>query len=160
MLIVNADVGDLDHSYPAACAELDRIDALLHSGNLLPSRPAHLTTPLRPLFDQASYCAMVKRVKQYIREGDIFQVVLSNRLEAGFEGSFWTPTVSCARKILPLPTCFLLYKRDDISWRRLSRNPEKLENGILHTFPLAGTPPRGRTAEEGTSRSGGGAACR
>ncbi|MCQ4808145.1 hypothetical protein NE626_15295, partial [Intestinimonas massiliensis] len=32
-------------------------------------------------------CAMVETAKRHIREGDIFQVVLSNRLEAGFEGS-------------------------------------------------------------------------
>ena len=147
MLIVNADVGDLDHSYPAACAELDRIDALLHSGNLLPSRPAHLTTPLRPLFDQASYCAMVERVKQYIREGDIFQVVLSNRLEAGFEGSL-LDTYRILRTENPSPYMFY-FTSDDIELAGAS--PEtlvKLENGIIHTFPLAGTRPRGRTAEE------------
>lgn len=147
VLIVNADVGDLDHSYPAACAELDRIDALLHSGNLLPSRPAHLTTPLRPLFDQASYCAMVERVKQYIREGDIFQVVLSNRLEAGFEGSL-LDTYRILRTENPSPYMFY-FTSDDIELAGAS--PEtlvKLENGILHTFPLAGTRPRGRTAEE------------
>ena len=147
VLIVNADVGDLDRSYPAACAELDRIDALLHSGNLLPSRPAHLTTPLRPLFDQASYCAMVERAKQYIREGDIFQVVLSNRLEAGFEGSL-LDTYRILRTENPSPYMFY-FTIDDIELAGAS--PEtlvKLENGILHTFPLAGTRPRGRTAEE------------
>ena len=46
-----------------------------------------LTTELTPLFDQESYCEKVEQVKHYIHEGDIFQLVLSNRLEAGFDGT-------------------------------------------------------------------------
>ena len=46
-----------------------------------------LTTELTPLFDQESYCEKVEQVKHYIHEGDIFQLVLANRLEAGFNGS-------------------------------------------------------------------------
>jgi len=46
-----------------------------------------LTTELTPLFDQESYCEKVEQVKHYIHEGDIFQLVLANRLEAGFSGS-------------------------------------------------------------------------
>ena len=45
-----------------------------------------LTGPVTPLFDQARYCAMVEQDKYHIREGDIFQVVLSNRLSAPYEG--------------------------------------------------------------------------
>ena len=90
---------------------------------------------------------MVERVKQYIREGDIFQVVLSNRLEAGFEGSL-LDTYRILRTENPSPYMFY-FTSDDIELAGAS--PEtlvKLENGILHTFPLAGTRPRGRTAEE------------
>ena len=97
--------------------------------------------------DQAPYCAMVERAKQYIREGDIFQVVLSNRLEAGFEGSL-LDTYRILRTENPSPYMFY-FTSDDIELAGAS--PEtlvKLENGILHTFPLAGTRPRGRTAEE------------
>ena len=46
-----------------------------------------LTTELTPLFDQESYCEKVEQVKHYIHEGDIFQLVLANRLQAGFNGS-------------------------------------------------------------------------
>ena len=87
ILMAGADTADLDESYPAACGELERMAALLKHGRPMEHQPGRLTTPLTPLFDLPAYKAMVEKGKRYIREGDIFQVVLSNRLEAGFEGS-------------------------------------------------------------------------
>ena len=43
-----------------------------------------MTSKIRPLFEKEAYCQMVEKAKRYIYEGDIFQVVLSNRLEADF----------------------------------------------------------------------------
>ena len=43
-----------------------------------------LTGEVTPLFNGEQYCAMVEKAKHYIREGDIFQIVLSNRLSAPF----------------------------------------------------------------------------
>jgi len=106
-----------------------------------------MTTPIRPLFDQDAYCAMVETAKRHIREGDIFQVVLSNRLEAGFEGSL-LDTYRILRTTNPSPYMFY-FTSDDIELAGAS--PEtlvKLEAGVLHTFPLAGTRPRGKTPEE------------
>ena len=147
VLVTNADAGDLDTSYPAACARLDRLAYLLCHGHPLPRRPARLTTPVRPLFDRSAYCAMVERAKRHIFEGDIFQVVLSNRLEAGFEGSL-LDVYRLLRSSNPSPYLFYLAS-DDMELAGAS--PEtlvKLEDGILHTFPLAGTRPRGRTPQE------------
>ena len=48
-----------------------------------------LKTPPVPLFSREEYAAMVEKAKGYIREGDIFQVVLSNRLTADMEGSLF-----------------------------------------------------------------------
>lgn len=147
ILIVNADGTDLERSYPAACAALEELSALLRHGEPLPDRPGRLTSPLRPLFDEAAYCAMVERAKRHIFEGDIFQVVLSNRLEAGFEGSL-LDTYRVLRTTNPSPYMFY-FSSDDIELAGAS--PEtlvKLEGGVLHTFPLAGTRPRGKTPEE------------
>lgn len=147
ILIVSADAEDLDVSYPAACAELDRLAELIRHGAPLPRRPGRMTTPIKPLFDKDTYCSMVERAKRYIREGDIFQVVLSNRLEAGFEGSL-LDVYRVLRTSNPSPYMFY-FTSDDIELAGAS--PEtlvKLENGVLHTFPLAGTRPRGRTPEE------------
>lgn len=90
---------------------------------------------------------MVEKAKHHIREGDIFQIVLSNRLSAPFEGSLLN-TYRVLRTINPSPYMFY-FSGTDVEVAGAS--PEtlvKLENGVLHTFPLAGTRPRGRTEEE------------
>ena len=90
---------------------------------------------------------MIERAKYHIREGDIFQIVLSNRLEAPFEGSLLN-TYRVLRTINPSPYMFY-FSGTDVEVAGAS--PEtlvKLENGVLHTFPLAGTRPRGKTPEE------------
>ena len=84
---------------------------------------------------------------QAIREGEIFQVVLSNRLSAPFTGSL-LDTYRVLRTINPSPYMFYLSGTDG---EVVGASPEtlvKLEDGVLHTFPLAGTRPRGRTPAE------------
>lgn len=49
-----------------------------------------IKTEFKPLFNEKQYTDMVEKAKDYIKEGDIFQVVLSNRLEAEMEGSLLT----------------------------------------------------------------------
>lgn len=90
---------------------------------------------------------MVEKAKHYIYEGDIFQIVLSNRLSGPFEGSLLN-TYRILRTMNPSPYMFY-FSGTDVEVAGAS--PEtlvKLENGILHTFPLAGTRPRGKTDEE------------
>lgn len=90
---------------------------------------------------------MVEKAKYYIREGDIFQIVLSNRLSAPFTGSLLN-TYRVLRTINPSPYMFY-FSGTDVEVAGAS--PEtlvKLENGVLHTFPLAGTRPRGKTETE------------
>ncbi|MBQ1546688.1 MAG: anthranilate synthase component I family protein, partial [Clostridia bacterium] len=102
---------------------------------------------VKPLFDKERFCEMIERAKYHIREGDIFQIVLSNRLEAPFEGSLLN-TYRVLRTINPSPYMFY-FSGTDVEVAGAS--PEtlvKLENGVLHTFPLAGTRPRGKTPEE------------
>ncbi|MEY8266671.1 anthranilate synthase component I family protein [Lachnospiraceae bacterium 64-25] len=72
---------------------------------------------------------------------------LSNRLEAGFEGSLLN-TYRVLRTLNPSPYMFYFSSSD---MEVAGASPEtlvKLENGVLHTFPLAGTRPRGKTPEE------------
>lgn len=89
----------------------------------------------------------MNRAKDHIREGDIFQVVLSNRIEADIEGSLFD-LYRVLRTTNPSPYMFY-FSSDDIEIAGAS--PEtlvKLEDGRLYTYPLAGTRPRGRTPEE------------
>ena len=90
---------------------------------------------------------MVERGKQYIKEGDIFQIVLSNPMRAEAEGSLFD-TYRVLRATNPSPYMFY-FSSDDIELSGAS--PEtlvKLEAGKLTTFPLAGTRARGTTPEE------------
>ena len=68
-------------------------------------------TELTPLFDQESYCEKVEQVKHYIHEGDIFQLVLANRLEAGFNGSL-LDTYRILRTKNPSPYMFYFSSND------------------------------------------------
>jgi anthranilate synthase component 1 len=90
---------------------------------------------------------MVERGKSHIREGDIFQIVLSNRLSAPFEGSL-LDTYRILRTINPSPYMFYFAGTDVEVAGASPETLVKLEDGVLHTFPLAGTRPRGKTPEE------------
>lgn len=61
---------------------MNNMKELLQNGEKVQHTPRKLKTEFQPLFDEKAYCEMVEKAKHYIREGDIFQVVLSNRLEA------------------------------------------------------------------------------
>lgn len=90
---------------------------------------------------------MVEKAKHYIYEGDIFQVVLSNRLEADYEGSLFN-AYRMLRTINPSPYMFY-FSSDDIEVAGAS--PEtlvKLEDGVLHTFRLPEQDPAARMPQK------------
>lgn len=147
MLIANISSADIDAEYARAEKELAEMEELIRHGKPADIPPARLTSEFRRLFDKEQYCAMVEKAKRYIYEGDIFQVVLSNRLDADFEGSLFD-AYRVLRATNPSPYMFF-FSSDDMEIAGAS--PEtlvKLENGVLHTFPLAGTRPRGATDEQ------------
>ncbi|MGN1339800.1 MAG: anthranilate synthase component I family protein, partial [Oscillospiraceae bacterium] len=147
MLITNISTDDIDGEYAKAERELAEMEQLIRHGKPADIPPAKLTSEFRRLFDKEQYCAMVEKAKRYIYEGDIFQVVLSNRLDADFEGSLFD-AYRVLRATNPSPYMFF-FSSDDMEIAGAS--PEtlvKLENGVLHTFPLAGTRPRGATDEQ------------
>jgi anthranilate synthase component 1 len=127
--------------------ELNRLAELLRTGEKKQEPAGKLKGEVTPLFNKEEFCNMVNKAKHHIHEGDIFQIVLSNRLSAPFEGSLLN-TYRMLRTINPSPYMFY-FSGTDVEVAGAS--PEtlvKLENGILHTFPLAGTRPRGKTPEE------------
>lgn len=147
ILIANAPTENLEQTYPQAIQEIADMKKLIQTGTPKKHIPGVLRSEFKPLFDKTTFCHMVERAKQYIREGDIFQVVLSNRLEAEFEGSL-LDTYRVLRTLNPSPYMFY-FSSDAIEIAGAS--PEtlvKLKDGELHTFPLAGTRPRGLNQEE------------
>ena len=136
-----------EENYKKAVGELDDMVELVTKGTPAVIPPLSIKSEFRPLFGEKEYCRMVETAKSYIREGDIFQVVLSNRLEAEVKGSLFD-TYRVLRTTNPSPYMFY-FGGGDIEIAGAS--PEtlvRLENGKLYTFPLAGTRPRGKTQEE------------
>ena len=147
ILIANMSLEDVETGYNKAVMELRQLYELLSKGEQKKEPVSHLKGEVTPLFDKETYCGMVEKAKHYIHEGDIFQIVLSNRLEAPFEGSLLN-TYRVLRTINPSPYMFY-FSGTDVEVAGAS--PEtlvKLENGVLHTFPLAGTRPRGKNEAE------------
>lgn len=147
IFIVNMSLHDIEVGYNKAVLELKQLVELLKKGEKKQEAKGRLMEEVIPLFEKEQFCDMVERAKQYIREGDIFQIVLSNRLSAPFEGSLLN-TYRMLRTINPSPYMFYFSGTDVEVAGASPETLAKLENGILHTFPLAGTRPRGKTNEE------------
>ena len=138
---------DLKEQFDEAHLRVDAIGKLLHSD-------VDYQTPVRVKqsrvssnFDQSSFESAVLKAKQYIVDGDIFQLVLSQRFER--QTSVEPTTLYRAlRTINPSPYMFHLKIKDfDI----IGASPEllvKVEDGIVEIRPIAGTRQRGETDEE------------
>lgn len=147
LLITGVMTEDIETSYEAAKDTLKEMADLIRNGEKEVFKPLELKTEITPHFSEKQYCEMVEKAKEYIREGDIFQVVLSNPMRAEAEGSLFD-TYRVLRTENPSPYMFY-FSSDDIELSGAS--PEtlaKLENGKISTFPLAGTRPRGKDDEE------------
>lgn len=147
IIITNIKAENFRQEYERGMERIERISQIISGGTMAEIKPAHVTSEFRKLFDKTEFCEMVKKAKHYITEGDIFQVVLSNRLDADFEGSL-LDVYRVLRTLNPSPYMFYL-TGDEIEIAGAS--PEtlvKLQDGTLHTFPLAGTRKRGETEEE------------
>jgi anthranilate synthase component 1 len=97
--------------------------------------------------DRELFCNSVRRAKEYIREGDIFQVVLSRRVQVPFSGDPF-PVYRALRIINPSPYLFYL---DFKSVQLIGSSPEvlvRVQNNIASVMPIAGTRKRGKTQED------------
>ena len=147
ILITNISTKDIVKEYKKAESDLEEMTNLIRNGTPARTPTPCLKSEFRPLFTKERFCEMVERAKKYIYEGDIFQVVLSNRLDADFEGSL-LDVYRTLRTTNPSPYMFYFSSGD---MEVAGASPEtlvKLEDGILHTFPIAGSRPRGKDDEE------------
>jgi len=147
IIIVNMKTDDLENNYQKACDELKSIADLIKNGKKADIKPLKLKSDFKPVFSREKYCEMVEKAKNYIYEGDIFQVVLSNKIEAEISGSLFD-TYRVLRTTNPSPYMFYFSSKDiEIA----GASPEtliKLDGNKLYTFPLAGTRPRGSSEKE------------
>lgn len=146
-LIANVKTNNVEQNYNKALIELDNMEKLIRHGEQKNPEPGHMTSPLTLKFNEEEYCEKVEKTKHYIREGDIFQLVLSNPMTADFKGSLYN-CYRVLRTTNPSPYMFYFAGQDvEIA----GASPEtlvKVEDGVIRTFPLAGTRPRGKTEEE------------
>lgn len=143
----NPKTKNLEMEYIRAERELHELAMVLLKGEDVQNFPLKLKTKFMPLFEKEEYCKMVEKGKRRILEGDIFQVVLSNRMEAEIEGSL-LDTYRVLRTTNPSP--YMFYFADD-SMEIAGASPETLvkqKGEELWTYPLAGSRPRGKTRKE------------
>jgi len=132
----------------AAATRLDEIEAQLDQP-LPPVRPTNASIePLAFISNttEERYLEMVERAKAYIRAGDIFQVVPSQRFSADFERSPFA-FYRALRRLNPSPFMFYVNLGD---FQISGSSPEilvRLREGLMTVRPIAGTLPRGATPE-------------
>lgn len=147
VIMVTIKTDHLAVNYNHAVRELSYLVSLIRSDVPESREKPRLLSDFNPHFDREAYCEIVEKTKSYIREGDIFQAVPSNRLTAEMEGSLFN-TYRVLRTINPSPYMYYI-ACDDLEIAGAS--PEtlvKLQDGELSTFPIAGTSPRGVTSGE------------
>jgi anthranilate synthase component 1 len=143
---------DLRELYAQGSERIERAVQWLNS----PARPHSLPPPRRDTqvlipvstFERAAYCYAVDRCKQYIAAGEIFQVVLSQRFRVPKEAIDTFDVYRAMRVINPSPYMYFLRFGD---LRIAGASPETLvrvEDGRAEVRPIAGTRPRGATADE------------
>ena len=138
VLITNISADNIDSEYAKAEKDLAEMEQLIRYGKPADIPHGKLTSGFRKLFDKDQYCAMVEKAKHYIYEGDIFQVVLSNRLDADFDGSLLSATrdESVAVHVL------LLQRRHGDRRSLPGDSGEARERHPPYISPRRNTPPR------------------
>lgn len=146
-IVVNYKAEDKEQGYYTALLEIEKIIHLIHNPSPLPEIQADRDVKFTCNTTKEQYCRMVEQAKKYIREGDIFQAVLSRRFEAEYRASLLN-AYRVLRTTNPSPYMYFIQCEDV---QLAGASPEtmiKLIDGKLITFPVAGTRPRGKTQKE------------
>ncbi|MFQ3546122.1 anthranilate synthase component I [Halobacillus rhizosphaerae] len=144
---------NLNEQYDQARQRIKTVQKKLTQHSFLPDlmlsdeAPENKEPLLKSNYEAEQYKADVEKIKEYIRSGDIFQAVLSQRFQAntkrtGFE------LYRVLRKVNPSPYMFYLKFKDV---EVIGSSPERLlevQDGKLEIHPIAGTRKRGATPEE------------
>jgi anthranilate synthase component 1 len=126
---------------------LDRMEELVYEPGRSEDSFSIDSEQLSSNIEQPAFEAMVERAKEYIYEGDIFQVVLSQRFETHFSGDRFM-LYRALRMVNPSPYLFFL---DFDEFGLVGSSPEvlvRVQDKEAQLLPIAGTRPRGKTPEE------------
>lgn len=144
---IDSNFPDIIGLYENAQRRLDAMQALLAAGDGKPGVLSIDTANIRSNVTIASFKAMVETARKHIFEGDIFQVVLSQRFSTSYEGDRFM-IYRALRMVNPSPYMFYL---DFEKFALIGASPEVLVRVInrkVEVLPIAGTRPRGTTYEE------------
>jgi len=144
--IVYADPAKAD-AYSLARKRLRELIAMLRLPVDIPYAPPCKRAEAKSEFGEEAFKAAVAKAKQYIFDGDIMQVVLSQRMAQPFRAEPLS-LYRALRSINPSPYMFY-YDMDD--HHVVGASPEilvRLENDAVTVRPIAGTRPRGKTAQQ------------
>lgn len=150
-IIVHADTQDAD-AFNKAQSQLDEIESLLATPVSLQAKP-HTAPHFESLTGKEKFLESIETVKEYIRAGDVMQVVPGHRMVSDFDGDP-LQVYRALRHLNPSPYLFLVQGKtlsDEKPFYIVGSSPEilsRLENGVATVRPLAGTRPRGKTKEE------------
>ena len=145
-LVVYAEPG-VPGAFRRARARLKELLARLREPVAIPEEQPAASQPAVSVFGETAFKQAVARAKQYIVDGDIMQVVLSQRLSKPYAA---TPLAlyRALRTLNPSPYMFYFDFED---FHVVGASPEilvRLEDGNVTLRPIAGTRKRGRTVEE------------
>ena len=146
-IIVNARTADGKAGYDKAVEEIEAFIETLRITEPMPNEEPLPAPKFTCNLSKEQYCSMVEKTKHYIKEGDIFQGVISRRFEAEYEGSLLN-AYRILRTTNPSPYMYYIQMQD---MQIAGTSPEtmiKLTNGKLMTFPVAGTRKRGKDRAE------------
>jgi anthranilate synthase component 1 len=150
LIIANARITadeDLDSLYQFACAKIAFLERELERSLSRSSPPPAAEVNLQSNYTKEAFEAQVRTAKEYIAAGDIYQVVLSQRFEAEVAADPFT-VYRALRHVNPSPYMYFI-RMGGVSV--VGSSPEMLvrvEGSRVETHPIAGTRPRGRTADE------------
>ncbi|HTH24351.1 MAG TPA: anthranilate synthase component I family protein, partial [Vicinamibacterales bacterium] len=133
--------------YQFACAKIEFLERELERALSLKRPSGGDAVNLVSNMSQQTYESIVKRAKEYIAAGDIYQVVLSQRFEAEVGVDAFT-VYRALRHVNPSPYMFFVRMGDRSI---VGSSPEMLvrvEGRHAITHPIAGTRPRGKSEEE------------
>ena len=148
--VFTEDGHDLENLYANAQKALDNMDA--NTRKVADEDMPFSITSDKPESNigKAEFCDKVLRAKEYIREGDIFQVVLSQRFKSSYTGDRFM-LYRALRMVNPSPYLFYLEFHD---FSLVGSSPEvlvRVQEGEAQVLPIAGTRPRGITPQEDRS---------
>ena len=138
--------GDPGRAYDAAIERIEEMKAQLERPLEVPPAAA-APSPLEPRIEPEAFRERVRKIKHYIREGDVIQTVISQQFTCS------NPPAPCSlyraqRFVNPSPYLYFLHLGDTVLVGSSPETMVRLENRVATLRPIAGTRPRGKTEQQ------------